>query len=113
MYCSSCGSQIDDRTTVCPFCGKPIVVNAVPAADGSHANGWLKAVSLLFPLVGLILYLSYKDNQRRKAKDCGKFAIIGLFVALVFFVVAFVILVIVGVGSLGNYWYPDYPIQPV
>ena len=36
MYCTECGAQIDDETTVCPKCGVPVAGKNVAAAGNVH-----------------------------------------------------------------------------
>ena len=36
MYCTECGAQIDDETTVCPKCGVPVAGKNVAAAANVH-----------------------------------------------------------------------------
>ena len=38
----------------------------------------MKAISLIIPLVGLILYIVHNEKEPVKAKECGKFALIGV-----------------------------------
>ncbi len=52
----------------------------------------LKAISLLFPIVGWVCYFIYKDSNIVKARDCSKFAWIG-------FVISFVLGFIGGLGA--------------
>ena len=36
MYCTECGAQISDETTVCPKCGVPVAGKNVAAAGNVH-----------------------------------------------------------------------------
>ena len=98
MYCSHCGAQIDDQATVCPYCGTPTAnqkqdsfiqqpqqqpySQQQPAASGDAPSGGFAFLCFLFPIIGLILYLVWKDQYPLRAKSCGKGAIIGVCVSV-------------------------------
>ena len=42
-----------------------------------------KVLSFLIPIVGLVLFLVWKDSEPEKAKACGKWALIGFVVSFV------------------------------
>lgn len=65
MFCSNCGTQIDDRAVVCAKCGCAVGKTAIASADDdaalrlivpigrsgwSIAAGYLGLLSLIFPL---------------------------------------------------------------
>ena len=88
MYCWSCGKQIDDAATYCPYCGKqqkPDNRNAnaapLPAAEETTV-GWT-VLGFFFPIVGLILFLVWMDDKPLRSKACGKGALIGVIVEIV------------------------------
>lgn len=78
-FCSHCGKEIMDAAVICPHCG--CSVGAVSSEPDVPSTG-LNILSLLFPLVGLILYLVYQEKTPNKAKAIGKFALIGVGVAV-------------------------------
>ena len=45
--------------------------------NSNEGAGGIKWLCLLFPLVGLILYLVWQSERPVAAKECGKFALIG------------------------------------
>jgi len=51
-------------------------------------------LSFFFPLIGLILFLVWKDKTPLKAKSCGKGALIGVIVN-----VALVLIIVLGAGA--------------
>lgn len=53
-------------------------------------------LSFFIPLVGLILYLTQKDQTPIKAKACGKCALISFILQIVLYVVAMVLITIAG-----------------
>jgi len=80
MYCNNCGKEIDDKAFVCPHCG---VKQSSNSEDGPV--GGLGILCFLIPLVGLILYLSWKDEKPIKASGAGKAALWGFILGIVFY----------------------------
>ena len=59
------------------------------------SKGW-GVLGFFFPVVGLILYLVWYDNHRKRAKVAGKGALIGVIAAVVLWVLTFLIGLIAG-----------------
>ena len=59
------------------------------------SKGW-GVLGFFFPVVGLILYLAWYDNHRKRAKVAGKGALIGVIAAVVLWVLTFLIGLIAG-----------------
>ena len=79
MYCSNCGKEIDQKAYVCPHCGvkqKEII--------SDEEIGGLGVVCFFIPLVGLILYLTWKDSKPNKSSGAGKAALWGFIISFVF-----------------------------
>lgn len=90
-YCKNCGREIDDRAVVCPNCGvsqenKPQVVD-----NGGFLWGLL---GCCIPLVGLILFLVWKDTKPKTAKAAG----IGALVSVIIMVIYYILAIAVGIG---------------
>lgn len=109
MFCKHCGKEINDQAVVCPNCGC--------ATDNGNA-GANKAVSedassvgyailgFFFPIVGLILYLVWKDSFPLRAKSAGKGALISVICYAVFLVIyLFFLFLILGIGMSNCYYY--------
>lgn len=71
-FCSNCGKEVSDQAVVCPHCGCAVQNDALDVPSMG-----LNILSLFFPLIGLILYLVFRDKTPRKAAAVGKFALIG------------------------------------
>lgn len=96
-----CGAQIDDNAVVCPNCGTATDNYAPqnrPAATQDGKSAGFAVLCFFFPVVGLILYLVWKDSLPLRAKSCGKGAIIGVIVYVVFVI----IYAIIAVAILSN-----------
>lgn len=108
MNCQTCGAAIPNGAAHCPNCGAPALtqqpqyqqqqyqqpyqqpygaqqqgVNA--NVDMSDLNIVLKIVSLIFPLIGIILYFVWKNSAPNKAKSAITFAGIGILVNLILY----------------------------
>lgn len=83
-FCSHCGSEIFSQAVVCPNCGC-----AVETGEPDVPNTGLNILALLFPIVGLILYLVYHDKTPNKANKIGQFALIGFCIGLFSTVILF------------------------
>lgn len=100
MYCSNCGEQIDDKAVICPKCGVPVknrnLTNDAPSAG-------FAVLCFFIPLLGLILYLIWKDEYPLKAKSCGKGALIGVIVSVVITLFYSIIIAIVAAAAIGSH----------
>lgn len=105
MFCKNCGKEIDDKAVICPNCGVP-TDNAATNTTGTNPadapNSGFAVLSFLFPLIGLILYLVWKDEYPLKAKSCGKGALIGVItevVGTIFLILLWTILFFIGISA--------------
>ncbi len=94
-HCSNCGKEIADGAVVCPGCGSR--QNGMQNPDDSSSFGWA-LLGFCIPLVGLILYLSWKNNTPLKAKSAGKGALISVIISVVFYIIY---AIIIGVSMAG------------
>ncbi len=109
-YCKKCGAEISEGTLFCPRCGEPVNEQAPvqdfrtysapeqPAAPDSGSFGW-GVLGFCIPLVGLILFLVWKDNKPKTAKMAGKGALISVIISVIFYIISFV----VGIGGAMMY----------
>ena len=91
-YCKNCGSQIDDKAVICPQCG----VQQEPVAAGydSGSIGWA-FLGCCIPLVGLILFLVWRDTRPNDAKKAGIGALVSVLISVAFYVAT----AIIGIGA--------------
>ena len=111
-YCSQCGKELVQGAKFCQSCGDPVESAAAAGASGGSSAGYcqqqnaqpnynyveqdipstgLNVLAFFLPLVGLILYLVYVDSTPRRAKDIGKFALIGFGVGVALGVIGAII----------------------
>lgn len=112
MFCGNCGTKIDDGAVVCPNCGTPqqknynsqqptvhhtVVVQQPPVVDnGGFLWGLL---GCCIPIVGLILFLVWKDTKPKTAKAAGIGALISVIICVLYYLI--IIVAGVSVGFLG------------
>ena len=106
-YCKNCGEKIDDGTIICPKCGatqsSTTNVSVNYAQNGQQANqpvvdngGFLWGLlGCCIPIVGLVLFLVWKDTKPRTAKAAG----IGALVSVIIGVLWYVIMFLIGIGG--------------
>lgn len=79
----------------------PYGYNPMPNPNDTPSVG-LNILSFLIPIVGLVLYLVWKDQYPRKAKSAGKTALISFIINLVItflFWILWIVFVAVGAAS--------------
>lgn len=87
MYCHQCGKEVSDDAKFCPYCGvslghtqgnyEPIHPNEIVSKDDAPSMGFA-VLSFFVPIVGLILFLVWKDEFPQKSKSCLKGLISGI-----------------------------------
>ncbi len=120
MFCKKCGSQLPDNTVICPSCG---TVAEVPAAypyaqpkpyDNGSIGWWF--LGFFIPLVGLILFLVWRNEKPLSAKRAGWGALVRVIVGTVVSVIFSVWFSALFMGLLSEimentYSYYDYPMM--
>lgn len=87
-FCKNCGNQIDDQAVVCPTCG--VAQSTTPAVVDNGGFGW-GLLGCCVPLVGLILYLVWKDTKPNTAKAAGKGALVSVIISVVYYIIMMII----------------------
>lgn len=82
MYCTNCGAEIAKEAYVCPKCGVLVKENRTNSED--KPNTGLNILALFVPIVGLILYITWKKDYPNKAKSILIFALIGWGIRIAF-----------------------------
>jgi len=95
-YCSSCGAAIKKEAEICPKCGVRQSSAGIPKEVSEEGADFLsKAASCCVPIVGLVLFFVWKDSKPKASKDVCKWAIIGIAIS----VVGYIIVMALGVGA--------------
>ena len=85
-FCKNCGAQIDDQAVVCTSCG--VAQNTAPAVVDKGGFGW-GLLGWCVPIVGLILFLVWKDTKPKTAKAAGIGALVSTILAVVLYIATF------------------------
>ncbi len=98
-YCSNCGSEVKETQDVCLQCGHRLTsTNYIVEGD---TFGWA-VLGFFFPIVGLILYLVWKDERPKASLSAGKGALVSVVVNAVF--IAFAITLMLSVAPAALYF---------
>ena len=102
MKCQNCGSELIAGTSHCHYCGNANMAqypqqnfsqqmnsnyqqfNGVQDVSQKDAEVWLKIVSFLIPIVGVIMYFVKKNEAPVYAKSCLTWGLIGFGVSIFF-----------------------------
>lgn len=89
-FCQKCGSQIDDNANICSHCGaeQPAVSN------DTGGIGW-GLLGCCIPVVGLVLFLVWRDSKPKTAKAVG----IGALVSVLCSIAWYILVIATGVTS--------------
>ena len=98
-FCKNCGKEIDDNAVVCPHCGviqkEELVQNTVD--NGGFLWGLL---GCCIPIVGLILFLVWRDTKPKTSRAAGIGALVGVICLAIYYIVIIVIGVGLGVAGI-------------
>ena len=124
-YCKQCGAELEEGAAFCPKCGvaqneaqqsnpesaqqTPPPAASVdwvqqnsyqsqPPVNDSGSIGW-GVLGFCIPIVGLILFLVWKDQKPRTAKVAGVGALISVIVGVIWYA----LVILVGLGSAMMY----------
>lgn len=125
--CKNCGTALQEGALFCPHCGANVAGKEQGGANAGSAGAWRPAppytapqygqtppapqtvdapsggffaLGFFFPVIGLILFLVWKDQLPMRAKSCGKGALVGV---IVWFVLGFVLGIIAGIAGASQY----------
>ena len=94
MFCKNCGQEIDDKAVVCPHCGVAQRDRSYDTIKDDGGVGW-SLLGCCIPVVGLVLYLVWKDTKPKTAKAAGFGALVSVGLVLVWYLFVFAL----GVGG--------------
>ena len=105
MKCSSCGNNLKEGVAFCPNCGTAVnniqnefdnknlssdVNNNTQVQEGSPV-GW-GILSFFFPIVGLILFLVFKNDKPKASKVSGICALVSTVLNIIIITISFALL---------------------
>lgn len=95
-YCSNCGNKLDEKAYVCPKCGVIVNndINNVNSNVDKGGIGW-SFLGFFFPIVGLVLYLVWKNEKPKSAKASLKGFLISVIIGVIFYILVMLFLGIV------------------
>ncbi len=73
--CLNCNQDVENNTTTCPYCGYCFVLN--DEKEKKQREWPWGIIGVLCPIIGLILYLLWKDSEKKRASAIGIGTIIG------------------------------------
>ncbi len=138
MYCRNCGAPLADNAVVCSRCGVTVTPPAPPAGaqppyqnqqppyqnqydnygygqqpydqqQQDRPSAGYNVLSFFFPIIGLILFLVWKDQRPLCARSIGKWALIGFIAGTVLTIVWIVLSILLfSVASPSYYDFGEY-----
>ncbi|MUV37558.1 hypothetical protein JNUCC1_01364 [Lentibacillus sp. JNUCC-1] len=92
-YCQSCGVETKAEQELCVNCGarlKSAGGNVAGTAGPDEPSALINVASCCVPILGLILYIVWKDEKPLSAKSAGKWAIAGTAIVVGIYILFFV-----------------------
>ena len=99
-FCTGCGKELSACEEFCSVCGK----QRTTPAQGAQPTFQQPVYPFFFPIVGLILYLVWKDQTPLKAHSAGKGALIGVIVWTALSILLGILSVVILMLIVGSYF---------
>ncbi len=100
-FCKKCGETIDDNAVICPKCG--VAQQQLGNQNDTGGFGYT-LLGCCLPIVGLILYLVWKNDKPNSAKSSLKGFIIGMILS-VLFGIGYSMLIVMGISNGMSMYY--------
>lgn len=89
-YCPHCGKEVNDEAVVCIHCGCSIKPDQYQAPTTYDAPSFgFGVLGFCIPIVGLILFLVWRDKTPQKAKSVGIGALVGFILGIIVDIIYF------------------------
>ncbi len=105
-FCANCGKEVNENAVVCVHCGCSISNKSIGGEDSSSILYLL--LGLWQPMIGLILYLIWKDEKPLAAHNAGKGALIGVIASALIGVIFALLYIFIFAGIFGMALFPFY-----
>lgn len=101
-YCSNCGSEMRDGADVCLSCGKnhSSSVQNVKVIQNDSSSVGLWCLGFFIPIVGLVLYLVWRDDKPLSAKSACRGALFSIVLIIIMYALIFVLAASSGAYSI-------------
>ncbi len=86
-FCNKCGQELNEGAVVCTSCGA--AQQETPAVVDKGGFGW-GLLGCCLPIVGLILFLVWKDSKPKTAKALGIGALVSVIIGIIYYIAVFV-----------------------
>ena len=84
MFCRNCGNEIHENAVICTKCGCATGVSLIPTVarpapnPKDRFNFGFFLLGFLSPMIGLILFLIFRDDFPKRAKGAGIAALVSV-----------------------------------
>lgn len=89
-YCTHCGCELHDTTTICEKCGCPtknVIIHDANTPEDLPSLG-LNILGFLLPFIGLIMFIAIYNKSPNKAKSVGIWSLISFVLSVVILLIA-------------------------
>lgn len=90
--------------------GEPVRYGKRPAPDDARSVGW-GFLCFLIPILGLILFIVWKDEYPQRAKSCGIGALVSVILGVAITVLSYVIIIAMAAASSTAVVVPVLPLM--
>lgn len=115
-FCKMCGQEMADDAVACNYCGapkeasqeasqatsqeipQPTVQTTAPQEVDNGGFLW-GLLGCCIPIVGLVLFLVWKDNKPKTAKALGIGALVSVIATVLFYVIYFVFVFVIAASG--------------
>ena len=87
-FCKNCGKEIDDKAVICPSCG--VQQQEIAPTTPEVVDNW-GLLGCCVPIVGLVLFLVWKDTKPKTAKAAGIGALVAVGIAAVYYLIVLIL----------------------
>ena len=96
-FCRNCGQEIENNATICIHCGA--AQETKPAVTDNGGFGW-GLLGCCIPVVGLILFLVWKDTKPKTSKAAGIGALVSVICGVVFYILYFILIFVLAANGI-------------